>query len=393
MKREFIFILIISSFGLYLLFSPGIARGADYICDQAWVCNGTYEGKSAHDWCGLGQGSCTNQIFNFCEGKRAIHFECQKNWLFVCNCNPASGCYKDCPGDCQKGVCVAPPCPPGQKRPYNYCSQPTNEYAKAKCVSIDICGVDQCTEDKDCYKCGNIGCEPGECAAGCKQDCSFVLCCGNGVCDPAMGENNINCSTDCGGNCGNNKCDPSDCSNCSTDCTASECCGNGVCDLVMGENNVNCPKDCGGDCGNNKCDSGECKNCPGDCEVSDCCGNGACDAGVGENKNNCGDDCKDGNDGNGNGNGGAVIEPPIIHKTFEELIEAIINILFVIALIVAPLLMIIAGFLLLTAAGDVKKADQAKKMIFYAAIGLAIVLMSYGIIAAIKSILGVETGT
>lgn len=80
------------------------------------------------------------------------------------------------------------------------------------------------------------------------------------------------------------------------------------------------------------------------------------------------------------------LEPPIKHKTFEELIDAIINFLMQLALVVAPITIIIAGFYFITAAGDPAKIDTGKKIILYTVIGLFIVLLSRGIIALFKEI-------
>jgi len=319
--------------------------------------------------------------------------------------------------------------------PYCYCS------ANCSCPNPDTCTASGC-QKQDCVcsdwkekGCGKLGCQGNKMAM--TRDCTDrpdgTPCDDEQKCvaDP-------NCETDCQDSDGKDRSTAGECidprwpnspfkDSCDSDtkvrefyCLGNQCvsdilscaeqgcckpaCKSGAC--TSGEpddNKCTSPDICRADCscgstpvcGNKNCEPGECKSgCKEDCSIGDCCGKEGCNAAIGETAANC-DDCKDGNGGNGgNGvNGEAVIEPPMKHKTFEELIEAIINILFVIALIVAPLLMIIAGFLLLTAAGDVKKVDQAKKMIFYAAIGLAIVLMSYGIIAAIKSILGVKTGT
>ena len=55
-----------------------------------------------------------------------------------------------------------------------------------------------------------------------------------------------------------------------------------------------------------------------------------------------------------------TIDPPTGHKTFGELIDAIVNFIFNIALVVAPLMIIIGGFYFVTATGDPGKVQTAK---------------------------------
>jgi len=74
------------------------------------------------------------------------------------------------------------------------------------------------------------------------------------------------------------------------------------------------------------------------------------------------------------------IENPLQADTFEELIMAIVDILFTLALVIAPLMIIIAGFYFVTAAGNPDQINTAKKIILWALIGLLIVLCAKGII-------------
>lgn len=85
---------------------------------------------------------------------------------------------------------------------------------------------------------------------------------------------------------------------------------------------------------------------------------------------------------------GAVIEipNPLKYDTFQELINAVINFLFMIALGIAPIMIIIAGFYFITAAGDPAKITIAKNIILYTLIGLLIVFLARGLIALFQSI-------
>jgi len=83
---------------------------------------------------------------------------------------------------------------------------------------------------------------------------------------------------------------------------------------------------------------------------------------------------------------------PLEYETFGELIDAIIDFIFYVAVVVAPLMAIIGAFYLLTAGGDPKKIGTGKNIIIYTLIGLAIVMLARGLIAMIESIIGVRIG-
>ena len=73
--------------------------------------------------------------------------------------------------------------------------------------------------------------------------------------------------------------------------------------------------------------------------------------------------------------------------TFEELIDAIINFIFLVAIVIVPIMILIAAFYFLTSGGDPEKIRTAKKIILFTFIGLFIVLLGKGIVAIIKQIL------
>ncbi len=81
------------------------------------------------------------------------------------------------------------------------------------------------------------------------------------------------------------------------------------------------------------------------------------------------------------------IPNPLEYKTLGELIEAIIRFLRNLALVVAPLVIIIAAYFFLMSGGNPEKVTQAKNMILYALIGLAIILMAEGIIHLIRTVI------
>ena len=99
--------------------------------------------------------------------------------------------------------------------------------------------------------------------------------------------------------------------------------------------------------------------------------------------------CKDGK-WRGCPTDGIVFCNPLQACDFQELVDKIMNFIFLIAVVAVPLIIIIGAFQLLTSGGDPKKIGAGKNMITYALIGLAIILLARGIIAMIQQAIGVE---
>lgn len=88
--------------------------------------------------------------------------------------------------------------------------------------------------------------------------------------------------------------------------------------------------------------------------------------------------------------GEICIKNPLKACSFEELIDSLINFIFGISLAIVPLMIIIAGFYWLTAAGDPNRIKTALNIIKWTVIGFAIILFARGIIAIIRHVLGGE---
>jgi hypothetical protein len=88
--------------------------------------------------------------------------------------------------------------------------------------------------------------------------------------------------------------------------------------------------------------------------------------------------------------GQVSIPNPISHNTFGELIHAVVSFIRNVALMIAPILFILAGLKYYFAGGDPAKANEATNMIKWTIIGLAIILVANGITAVIKDIMGVS---
>ncbi len=79
---------------------------------------------------------------------------------------------------------------------------------------------------------------------------------------------------------------------------------------------------------------------------------------------------------------------PIKYKSISELVKAISNWIFWLALIIAPIMIVIGAFMFLTSAGDPGKTQRGIDLLKWTSIGLAVILGSKLIIALIKKILG-----
>ncbi len=92
------------------------------------------------------------------------------------------------------------------------------------------------------------------------------------------------------------------------------------------------------------------------------------------------------------GNGGTLggIKSPINATSFEALVGNITNFIFWVALALAPLLFLIAGFYILTAGGDPNRVTTGKRIMIYTLIGFAIILFARGLIALLQNVLGVK---
>ena len=97
-----------------------------------------------------------------------------------------------------------------------------------------------------------------------------------------------------------------------------------------------------------------------------------------------------GGGGSGGGPGASVsfeIPNPIQATSLIDLAKAIGKFLFQIAIPIAVIIIIYAGFLYLTSGGNKEKVATAHKALWYAVIGLAVILIGQGFFVLIKSIL------
>jgi len=74
-------------------------------------------------------------------------------------------------------------------------------------------------------------------------------------------------------------------------------------------------------------------------------------------------------------------------KWLEGIVGRALDYMFLIGVIIAPLVILIGAFMFFTAAGDPTRAQNAKKVVIWAAIGLAILLFAKAIVGIIEYLL------
>ena len=85
-----------------------------------------------------------------------------------------------------------------------------------------------------------------------------------------------------------------------------------------------------------------------------------------------------------------TIENPLATTDFEVIIDNIIDFIFNIAIVLAPLTTVVAGFLFVTAGGNSEQISKAKAMIVWSIVGFLIILLAKGIMTVIENLLGVS---
>ena len=86
------------------------------------------------------------------------------------------------------------------------------------------------------------------------------------------------------------------------------------------------------------------------------------------------------------------IPNPLQHQTFVDLLNAIIDFIFYIAIPITSLMIIIAGLYFITAQGEPEKIQTAKRIITWALIGFLVILCAKGLVKLLGEVIGVNTG-
>jgi len=77
----------------------------------------------------------------------------------------------------------------------------------------------------------------------------------------------------------------------------------------------------------------------------------------------------------------------LAYGNFEDLVNAIVNFLFNLSLVVAPIMLVISGIYFVTSIGDPGRVKTAQNIALYTIIGFAIILLASGLIKVLQSLL------
>ncbi|MDP4009165.1 MAG: hypothetical protein Q8P71_01950 [bacterium] len=88
----------------------------------------------------------------------------------------------------------------------------------------------------------------------------------------------------------------------------------------------------------------------------------------------------------------SIIEfrPPTSAKTLEDLLQVIMRFMFYMAIALAPLFYVVAGFILVVAGGNPDKVQLAKNIFLWTTIGFVVILIAAGLEMVIRDVLGVR---
>ncbi len=79
---------------------------------------------------------------------------------------------------------------------------------------------------------------------------------------------------------------------------------------------------------------------------------------------------------------------PLTTEKFTDVVDRILNILFFVALAVAPVMILVAGFKFLTGGGNPETLKGARQMLVWTGVGFGIILLSKGIVIILRSVIG-----
>lgn len=74
--------------------------------------------------------------------------------------------------------------------------------------------------------------------------------------------------------------------------------------------------------------------------------------------------------------------------SFIDLLDNIVDWIFVVVMVFAAIFIVLAGLQFITAGGEPQAVAQARNKLLYAAVGIAVAVLSRGIIVAIRSLIG-----
>ena len=374
--------------------------------------SGTFEalgGKSPGEWCWPSyRDECNRKTADFCHENYQYHIRCIFSGGLGCLCDEDQSFKLYCPYGCENEACKNEGEIPGTglcsdnlnalggKTPAKWCE---GIYDCFNDGSIDVC------EGNNLYliRCSNVSEGLCHCDAGRSKIVVCTAGCSNGEC---LEPEDVACEWIRDGYCGGGDCESYE---------SREICGPSGCDPAKSESECKVP-------GETRCiDIDDCLKAAQVCnndgaidEGEQCDGenvglNDCSDFGFTEGNLSCEDcvfdvsDCSGytgggngggGNTGGGNTGGGlggsALIENPLSFDTLVELLNKIMNFIWKLAIVFAPIMLLVGGFYIMTAGGNPTNLEKGKKIMIYTVIGFAIVLLSRALVSLFKEILGAK---
>jgi hypothetical protein len=86
---------------------------------------------------------------------------------------------------------------------------------------------------------------------------------------------------------------------------------------------------------------------------------------------------------------GITFRNPLTSQNFLELLDRVLSVVFTIALVVAPLMIILGAFWMVTSGGIPSRFKKGEMIILWTVVGFAIIIISRGIIALFLEVLGI----
>lgn len=85
-----------------------------------------------------------------------------------------------------------------------------------------------------------------------------------------------------------------------------------------------------------------------------------------------------------------TIKNPLKVDTLAQLINKVIDFVFIMAWMITPIMIIVAGFFFITAQGEPEKILKAKKIVLWSLIGLLVITSAKGLTALFADIIGIK---
>lgn len=325
--------------------------------------------------CCLDSSICEEGVYGYCVINQSnylcendcCNYSCDMNYGKTGSCKDKSCICGDCVGPGSN--CSTMNCCSG----YVCCSNKTcqinciSQTAPISfiCQSFDTCGKDLCTNNSNCTAPSSLVTTPAPISITCQSLGGIAHnyeCSGNppSACVPLGNCTHAQCRDTAGGDTakfyGNWYC-----------CNASKSISVGQCSIAQVQNSINLMN-------------------PPACESPQIKPHKECIAQTAPSGSG-------GTGGTGGSTGGLFtgrLENPLKAENFQQLIDRIISFVFMAGVVIAPIMILIAGFYYITSAGEPAKLQTAKNIILYTAIGLAVILLAKGLISFLQKVLEVK---